>query len=408
MIIKNITFTLLFIAFFFNGSNLMALAFPEITKFILLISLLLLFRFVYINEIQLNFTLLSIRIKLILILILIFVFISNLATLYNVSIQTNVYFLIKFNLLFAVMTIILFYISYTDMIRILRLYNLLIVYTAIVGIVGLILINYNVLHIFAQYYIPPRTYNFYGLLFLIEKDSILSINNISLYRLQSLFDEPGSYAFLLLPSIIWYRYHEKRPFILIILYSALLFTFSIGAIISLLLFHLIVISRSKIKILKYFIVISFLILILYLSVPTEYYNAFISFIEYKFGIGSFANMHTSGGERLNQLNNFISLIKLNVFGLGLSGNSFALTSGILREMIASGIIGIISLIVIYIIFFLMVLDYIKIHNYFLASIGFSIMMEGFQRASMFQSFLTFLMFVIFIKMYIYKKDKIYE
>jgi len=379
MIIKNITFTLLFIAFFFNGSNLMALAFPEITKFILLISLLLLFRFVYINEIQLNFTLLSIRIKLILILIF-----------------TD-------ECLF-----ILFYISYTDMIRILRLYNLLIVYTAIVGIVGLILINYNVLHIFAQYYIPPRTYNFYGLLFLIEKDSILSINNISLYRLQSLFDEPGSYAFLLLPSIIWYRYHEKRPFILIILYSALLFTFSIGAIISLLLFHLIVISRSKIKILKYFIVISFLILILYLSVPTEYYNAFISFIEYKFGIGSFANMHTSGGERLNQLNNFISLIKLNVFGLGLSGNSFALTSGILREMIASGIIGIISLIVIYIIFFLMVLDYIKIHNYFLASIGFSIMMEGFQRASMFQSFLTFLMFVIFIKMYIYKKDKIYE
>jgi len=219
----------------------------------------------------------------------------------------------------------------------------LVLFMAIAGIFGFALDYFGFLPSLAVRNIGSRYYDYKLLLFQIQgSDSFVQIFGKSLYRLQGFFDEPGSFAFVLLLAIVYFI-GRRRVWSVAILSIALILTFSLGAFITLLGITLIYIVRTRktkklIKILFILSLIIFIALILYMKTGNEWLKNYISM---KFGIGSYEGSFSSFSSRENE---YILIFKTLVnfpFGCDVESafnlNNAYFSSGIISDLTMYGI-----------------------------------------------------------------------
>jgi hypothetical protein len=219
----------------------------------------------------------------------------------------------------------------------------LVLILAVLGVIGFLLDSFVNLPILDVVNIGSRFYEFKGLIFTIQgKDSIVHIFGKDIFRLQGWFDEPGSFAFYLIPAIFYYLYKAKWIQVSI-LGIALLFSFSLGGILSVLIVIFINRLFTKPSILLIFIiclVISFSLFVVFF--PTQF-KWIIDYVQLKFGIGDYSGSFSSFGVRQYEYKRiFATLIN---FPLGSDTNSMFefnkayFSSGIVLEFTKYGIVG---------------------------------------------------------------------
>ncbi len=402
MKIKLNYYLLLMFGALITGGNLFGLMFPIVTK-LYLVSIIIIWLFSLYRNSNLKIQNLNdMDINIILFCFILFYFILVLSTLLNMSYQSGIYNMIKSLIYFSLFLIIYLLIDSKNIEKMIFFYNRLILLFSYLGVIGFVLIQNNLMPIIASYNIDDRVYNFYFFTTSIERDSILNIGNYSLYRLQSYFDEPGSYAIILIPTIIWYTYYSVNKIHRLTLYLAMILTFSIGGYITLLTVLIYFYFKDRIVNFVFYVLLICFIFVIFYSYIDELLNSssiIIEFIKYKFGIGSYENEITSGGTRILQFNIFIDTLISNPFGIGFeNGIVFSsITPGILRAIMASGMIGLPFMVILNLFILKKSIVYANKGYLFHSALGITFIFQGMQRAAFFESFLGLMLFVLFLK-----------
>jgi len=247
----------------------------------------------------------------------------------------------------------------------------------------------------------------------IESEGMTSIINIGkiygLNRLQTIFDEPGTYALLLLPAIMYYTVKkQKRVFILIF---GLLLSASVGGIISLLIcisLYLIKNSRKNIGLIISLCLIGTVIFFCFSSEIND-------FFQLKFGIGKYRGTFSSYGAREIEYKNSYKILLDNPFGVDrrtdlLNKYGYNISSEILRELYLNGILAFVIRVCLEInISFLVLRTYFtkKRENVIPLYTMIPLIMMGYQRMTFINNFYTYLLVIISLKL-ITNEKRTYE
>ncbi|WP_219906057.1 hypothetical protein, partial [Photobacterium leiognathi] len=244
---------------------------------------------------------------------------------------------------------------------------------------------------------------------ILMSDSKVSYMGYQIYRFQSIFEEPGTYSFLLLPVIFWYQYVDIKRFRFYLLVAALIFTMSIGSILVLALVYVLIslLNRKSYKYLTYIVAISIALFLIIYS------NDFLSdYIANKFGFGAYANTHTSLGVREKEVFYLLNLLKDQFLGVGFSTAGLGVISGgayisigLFRLFCYSGFFGMIFLVCLfaYLITYSIYL-FNKRDNIikFSAAVLFSMLAMSLQRSSFIDGYMFVLLFASVFPMLKYR------
>jgi len=231
--------------------------------------------------------------------------------------------------------------------------------------------------------------------------SAVKFGDLTLTRFQSVFYEPGTFAFLFLPVVFWYAFIEHNSFKLAFSIVVLLATFSVGAIITTM--AIFIIHYFVKKPLKLFPVLLMLAITLVLTLIL--YPVFVDFLSYKLGYGKYAGTHTSMGARMQELA-YVGDALRKLLGSGFSGLGQVDTSGgnisvgFFQMIIYSGGIGAVAIIILH--FILFVYSLFKFqkkdnHSTFIGSVLISFVSMGFQRSTFMDGMLLMVIFAFLCK-----------
>ncbi|MEI8672062.1 hypothetical protein P4S52_08975 [Vibrio sp. SA48] len=172
-------------------------------------------------------------------------------------------------------------------------------------------------------------------------DSKVTIGGVTFYRFQSIFEEPGTFSFLLLPAIYWYKFIEKKLLRVAFLSVCLIATLSVGSIIPILFaysFYLLINKPAK--------AIPMLSLLFFLVIVAVLSSAELAeFLAYKFGLGIYEGQHTSMGVRMLEVKHVIDTLSSKIIGTGFSASNILdsygvnIAVGLFRSVIYAGAVG---------------------------------------------------------------------
>lgn len=176
---------------------------------------------------------------------------------------------------------------------------------------------------------------------IVMSDSMTTLGGGTFYRFQSIFEEPGTFAFLILPVIYWYKIVVYSRLKFTILIMVLVSTLSVGAMLTAIIIFLLYYSIKKPLYFIPFFIVCFVGLTFSLTLLPE----FSDYLSYKFGIGKYEGQHSSFGSRVLEISYVIEILTSHVLGTGFSaanmfsvfGNKFSV--GLFRLVIYSGAIG---------------------------------------------------------------------
>lgn len=237
---------------------------------------------------------------------------------------------------------------------------------------------------------------------IVMSDSIITLNGFSFYRFQSIFEEPGTFAFLLLPVIYWYRIVEYNRFKFTSLMLMLLSTLSIGAMFAAI---IILIVYSAIKLRLYSIPIAVLPVVTFM-LSLALFPEFQDFLSYKFGVGKYEGQHSSFGTRILEISYVIETLSSSILGVGFSaanilsvfGNNVSV--GLFRQVIYSGAIGGVAIIALNVFLGLYSIQKMRSTNNRSIFIGFTLLtfiFMGLQRATFIEGFMVTTLFSFLLR-----------
>jgi hypothetical protein len=167
------------------------------------------------------------------------------------------------------------------------------------------------------------------------------IGGYQISRLQSFADEPGSFAHGLLPALYWAFFNQKKIMV-VILFIGLLLTWSVGAILAMVVVGCILMYKKGLgSFIKVIIFILLITTIVIFTVPKELIQGVDLYLKTKYDVTGMDI--TSGGERLDNTKITWQLLLNNPWGYGADqANKTAqrnLAVGWLVALIESGFLG---------------------------------------------------------------------
>jgi hypothetical protein len=243
---------------------------------------------------------------------------------------------------------------------------------------------------------------------IVMSDSVVTLNGFSFYRFQSIFEEPGTFAFLLLPVIYWYRTVEYNRFKFISLMFMLLWTLSIGAMFTAII-TLFLYSAIKHRLYSIPIFVSFVVIfILSLGLFPEFQN----FLAYKFGVGKFEGQHSSFGARILEISYVSETLSSRLLGVGFSGANIlsvfgnSVSVGLFRQVIYSGAIGGVAIIALNLFLGIYSIKSMRSTNNRSIFIGFTLLtfiFMGLQRSTFIDGFMAVTLFSFLLRFNVFEK-----
>lgn len=277
-----------------------------------------------------------------------------------------------------------------------RLYSLFIYYSSLLAILSLLMLIYSGIKPLYTFHGVDRSYeNYFGTWIIVMGDyypTVLDFNNFKIFRLQAWYEEPGTYAFLIIPASIYF-FLNGNIIKCSVLILALFLTFSVGAWVAAILiytFHL------GLKRFLGLIIILFSIYFLASFTPLwdgviKIQDGIIRYVQIKFALNDFSSDGHSYKYRLD----LVSAINLYfsttpVLGTGLSYSEYFENIGmnsrsIFTRLVAGGIMGSFVLISIYVYFIFITFITIRQNrskdNILYSTFLLTFIFMGFQRAS---------------------------
>jgi hypothetical protein len=238
---------------------------------------------------------------------------------------------------------------------------------------------------------------------IVMSDSKMTLSGFTFYRFQSIFEEPGTFAFLLLPVIYWYKVVEYNRFKFNTLLLMLLSTLSIGAMFSaIIIFIVYYFIKKPLLSIPFFIVfvVSFILSI-------ALFPEFQDFLSYKFGIGKYEGQHSSFGARVLEISYVTETLSSRLFGSGFSAANIFLifgnnvSVGLFRQVIYSGAIGGVAILSLNLLLSIYSIQQLKNNNNRSVFIGLTLLtfiFMGLQRSTFIDGFMFITLFSFLLKL----------
>jgi hypothetical protein len=197
------------------------------------------------------------------------------------------------------------------------------------------------------FHIPPvgefisevgRVYQNYVIAF-AEAD--IDMTNIK--RAGSFYDEPGTFAMIMIPALIWSIFVIPSTWNIIALTLSLIMTFSIGGWLAFFVSLLYGFFLYPTLLNKYKFFISACTVLIVINLLFQFINLdwLINYYDYKFTGSGSVNSTSSVSIRTNEIETFTTLLFENPIGYGLkSTQSSTLSVGVLSSSIEGGILGV--------------------------------------------------------------------
>jgi hypothetical protein len=293
--------------------------------------------------------------KLSVTLYIIYVFYTIVLSCYYCVISGNlISFLDIIRVAVKVISIIVFsyYLSMQNLIRLMNRYSDLMMIASLAGILLVILTTFKLISPIGYFDIPDvgdfDLYRTRRQIYLLGFNwtSIPLPGGLSIIRLQSFCDEPGTFAFALLISIIWSAFYLRKTAYIVLMTIALFLTWSVGGILLIvpILFYFLYTNFSKLPILAKSLIIVFILVIISFAIyiqNSEYLSSILDYTSTKYS--SVRTNETSVGDRLDSLNIIFGKILLHPEGFGLNSTNrdmgVRLSVGWFAPLIESGFLG---------------------------------------------------------------------
>ncbi|MEY8198458.1 MAG: hypothetical protein RPS47_04400, partial [Colwellia sp.] len=318
----------------FSGSNVYALAYPILKGAVFLGFVGMFYRFSFsMNQVKSN-----IVVQLSILLIFVWLFFSILSSMVqpNDEMISLAFRYTAYSFVFLLISFLKKDISYLFY----KWYCTILYAIAFLSFLSFILSVFNITTMVELVSSGGRVYltTFFNI---VMSDSKVTLGGFTFYRFQSIFEEPGTFAFLLLPVIYWYKIVVYNKFKFISLILMLLSTLSIGAMFSAIIICIVYYFIKKpLHSLPFFII--FFVSFIFSLVLFPEFNDFLS---YKFGIGKYEGQHSSFGARVLEVSYVTETLSSRLFGSGFSASNILLvfgnnvSVGLFRQVIYSGAIG---------------------------------------------------------------------
>jgi len=247
-----------------------------------------------------------------------------------------------------------------------------------------------------------RTYltSFFNILM---QDSKIEFGGVTFYRFQSIFEEPGTFAFLLLPVIYWYKMVSYNRIKFICLILMLLCTLSIGAIFSAIIIYLVYFFINK----PLWFLPSFIVLVVMAVFSLILFPEFLDFLAQKFGMGAYEGKHSSFGVRVLEVSFVMDIFTSHVLGVGFSASNIFSTFGnnisvgLFRQILYSGSIGGLAIVSLNICIIAYALRKLAVKNNIAIFVGFTLLtfiFMGLQRSTFIDGFMFVTLFSFTLKL----------
>lgn len=277
-------------------------------------------------------------------------------------------------------------------------------------------------------YQTGRFYLNYGLGLVEERANVSLFSGYFVPRMMSFYNEPGTFAMMLTPAILWSAFSEKNIIKFLVMMLALILTFSVGGIITLsftiLALYACIFIYSKrastiqlsIIFLKYLFILlilfwSFLFVTSFFSEGLQLdFNVISNYVVSKFSVaGSTAS--SSAGVRLQEIPLAFQLLAESPQGFGanveIDSQFGTISVGIVRAMLESGVLGSIGYWVMHLSVILAVFRSMTLmspQNSTLLALSTSILsleLMSWQRSELFSFHMSMFMLAMFIHTYNY-------
>jgi hypothetical protein len=380
----------------FSGSNVYALAYPILKSAVLLGFVGIFYRFSFsANHVKSNIT-----VQLSLLLIFVWLFFSILSSMVepndemiSLSFRYTAYFFVFLLISFLKKDIsYLFYKWYCEILYV----------VAFVSFFSFILSVFNLTTMVELVSSGGRVYltTFFNI---VMSDSKMTLGGFTFYRFQSVFEEPGTFAFLLLPLIYWYKIVVYNRFKFNSLLLMLLSTLSIGAMFSAIIICIVYYFIKKPLLSIPFFIVFVVSFILSIALLPEFQD----FLSYKFGIGKYEGQHSSFGARVLEISYVTDTLSSRLFGTGFSAtNIFSVfgnnvSVGLFRQVIYSGAIGGVAIVTLNLLLSIYSIKQMKNNNNRSVFIGLTLLtfiFMGLQRSTFIDGFMFITLFAFLLKL----------
>jgi hypothetical protein len=386
----------LVLSLLFSGSNVYALAYPILKGAVFFGFIGVFYRFSFsVNHVNSNIT-----VQLSMLLIFVWLFFSILSSMVQPN-EEMISLAFRYTSYFFVFLLISFLkkdISYLFY----RWYCTLLYAIALLSFFSFILSVFNLTTMDELVSSGGRVYltTFFNI---VMSDSKMTLSGFTFYRFQSIFEEPGTFAFLLLPVIYWYKVVEYSRFKFNTLLLMLLSTLSIGAMFSaIIIFIVYCFIKKPLLSIPFFIVfvVSFILSI-------ALFPEFQDFLSYKFGIGKYEGQHSSFGARVLEISYVTETLSSRLFGSGFSAANIFLifgnnvSVGLFRQVIYSGAIGGVAILSLNLLLSIYSMQQLKNNNNRAVFIGLTLLtfiFMGLQRSTFIDGFMFITLFSFLLKL----------
>jgi hypothetical protein len=386
----------LVLSLLFSGSNVYALAYPILKGAVFLGFVGVFYRFSFsVNHVNSNIT-----VQLSMLLFFVWLFFSILSSIVQPN-EEMISLAFRYTSYFFVFLLISFLkkdISYLFY----RWYCTLLYAIAFLSFFSFILSVFNLTTMDELVSSGGRVYltTFFNI---VMSDSKMTLSGFTFYRFQSIFEEPGTFAFLLLPVIYWYKVVEYNRFKFNTLLLMLLSTLSIGAMFSaIIIFIVYYFIKKPLLSIPFFIVfvVSFILSI-------ALFPEFQDFLSYKFGIGKYEGQHSSFGARVLEISYVTETLSSRLFGSGFSAANIFLifgnnvSVGLFRQVIYSGAIGGVAILSLNLLLSIYSIQQLKNNNNRSVFIGLTLLtfiFMGLQRSTFIDGFMFITLFSFLLKL----------
>lgn len=332
----------LVISLLFSGSNVYALVYP-ILKLLVFVSFLCFF---FIVKIDINFFNRPLTTNIYILLLFVWIFFSLLSSIIYINEDTLSLALryVAYIFVFFFLTSLKSNLSYVFF----KYYSSVFLIVVFISFVSYVLSFVKGFPLTELVVGGGRQYftTFFNVLI---PDAKTNFGGVTFYRFQSIFDEPGTFSFLLLPAMYWYIFIQKNYIKIFFLSICLIFSLSAGALFQIFISYIIYLFIiNPTRAVPMLILIALFSVLLIVNFPS-----LSNFLEYKLGIGAYEGSHSSMGVRMLEIKYVIDSLSGNFFGLGFSSSNIKSTYnsnisvGFFRLIIYSGMIGGIAIIVLF-------------------------------------------------------------
>jgi len=387
--------SLLYLIFFFSGSNCFALltfAFKLITAAFFL---LILAYNVKKTKIKTNKT-----INIVLFVFILYLFVACFVQFFTQ--EANIFTFIMKIVFFSLLLLFIMNKDKAYLRSILEVHNAVFFAMCLLGVLGWITNIFYHIPTFLTVVNAEREYE-YKFFYWIIADAKININGIELYRLQCFFDEPGTFALLCLPSFL-YSVYEKNLMRTIIFFVAEVLSLSFGAIVLCVLCFMYLSVRYH----KYYLLFVLLLIPCIFIWKLGIYSFIYDYIISKLGLGKYKGTYTSAGIRQNELKMFMDILYNHPLGISqinlFEKYGFSFSVSFISECTMYGILGGILRIILELGFYYIVIPLRKKNIYIFLSL-LCLLIMGYQRLTVIQTYFSFFIFIVLLQ---YGKYNVYE